>query len=215
MSWLRQIHATASGRYVTNQAGVLESRERGLAASAAFESGDTLTLDYVDRLESTGRPFALRPDVTLAPGTYRFGTWRAQFSTFRRRRGRVNLTAATGAFWGGSRETVVADAYYRMSKHFGTSLTYEVNRIDLPQRRFTSHLASTRIEVAFTKDMVLLPLFQWNPETRQLSSNVRFHWIARPGTDVFVVYTELDELRRPTIVRNRSLVAKMNYLLAF
>ncbi len=63
--------------------------------------------------------------------------------------------------------------------------------------------------------MVLLPLFQWNPETRELSSNVRFHWIVRPGTDVFVVYTELDELRRPAIVRNRSLVAKMNYLLAF
>lgn len=214
-SWLRQVHATASGRYVTNQAGTLETRERGLAVSGAFETGDTLALDFVDRLEAIEQPFPLRPGVTIAPGTYRFGTWRAQLNTFRRRRGRVNLTAASGAFWGGSRDTFVADGYYRFTKHFGTSLRYEVNRIDLPDSRFVSQLASSRIEIAFTKDMVLLPLLQYNPDLRQLSSNVRFHWIVRPGTDVFVVYTELDELRRPAIVRNRSLVAKMNYLLAF
>jgi hypothetical protein len=58
-------------------------------------------------------------------------------------------------------------------------------------------------------------LFQYNRDTRLLSTNVRFNWIPRPGSDFFVVYNELDDWGEVFGVRNRSLTVKMNYLLTF
>jgi hypothetical protein len=89
-----------------------------------------------------------------------------------------------------------------------------VNWFDLPRAQFVPHLTSSRIEIAFNKDTVLLPLLQYSTDTRQFSANVRFNWIPKPGTDFFIVYTELDDLGRPFVMKNRSLAVKLNYLFA-
>lgn len=73
---------------------------------------------------------------------------------------------------------------------------------------------SGRFELAVRADIMLLPLLQYNPDTRQLSTNVRFNWIPKPGSDSFIVYNELDEWRSGFQVRNRSLVVKLTYLVA-
>ena len=214
LSWMRQVHARGSFRNITNQRGVLETRLAGGELEVAFESGDTAAVSYEDRYEFLDTGFFLTRDVFIPRGVYRSGMTTARVNTFRRRKARVNVSAAHGGAWGGQQDQVVFDGYYRMTKHFGASLRYEVNAFDLPQDRFVSQLASSRIEIAFKTNIVLLPLLQYRPDTRQFSANVRFNWIPKPGTDFFIVYTELDELRRPFYVRNRSLVVKLNYLFA-
>ena len=56
---------------------------------------------------------------------------------------------------------------------------------------------------------------QYNHDTQQLASNIRFNWIPKPGSDFFIVYNELDEWGQMFGVRNRSLSVKLNYLFAF
>ena len=82
------------------------------------------------------------------------------------------------------------------------------------RRSFTTHLVSSRLQVAFRNDLVLMSLFQYNHDTRSISSNVRFNWIPKPGTDFFVVYNELDEWASTFQPKNRSLSVKLNYLFA-
>ena len=213
--WLRQMHVRGSLRYITNQRNVLETRERGVGFTFALESGDTITVRRADRLEFLALPFRLRRDIVISSGTYRFGTTTAELHTFRRRQARLNVVYSTGGFWNGTRDTLSLDTYYRMTKHFGVAGTYDVNWLALPQRRFTTHLISSRIEVAFRADVVLLPLLQYNSDTRQFSVNLRFHWITKPGSDFFIVYNELDDWSRLAPLRNRSLVVKLNYRFAF
>ena len=68
---------------------------------------------------------------------------------------------------------------------------------------------------ALSPRMTIRSLSQVNSLTRQLSTSVRYNFIYKPGSDVFVVY---DELQGNTLglpeVRNRQLVVKMTYLLS-
>ena len=101
---------------------------------------------------------------------------------------------------------------YRINKNFGLRGQYAFNRLRLPGGDLDTHLVSTRMQVAFRTDLILLGLFQYNDATGDLASNVRFNWIPRPGTDFFIVYTELDEWGEMFFARNRSLSIKLNYL---
>lgn len=212
---IRQVHVTGTMAYITDQQGTLETRTRDAAAQVDFETGDALTLTWTNALEAIAEPFPLRTGVTLAPGTYRFDSLEAKFDTFRRRHATVNVTAVTGGFWDGERDGVSLRAAWRFSTHVGVSGSYDVNWIDLPQGSFTTHLVSSRVQLAFRSDLALLSLVQYNRDTRQLSSNIRFNWIPKPGTDFFIVYNELDGDHGGFHPRNRSLVAKLNYLFSF
>lgn len=50
-----------------------------------------------------------------------------------------------------------------------------------------THLVSTRFELAFRRDLVLLPLLQYNADTKLLATNLRFNWIPKPGSDFFIL----------------------------
>ena len=61
--------------------------------------------------------------------------------------------------------------------------------------------------------MFLNALVQYNNDTRQWSSNVRFNIIHRPLSDLFVVYNE----RRNSVsgdLIDRAIVAKVTYMIA-
>ena len=56
---------------------------------------------------------------------------------------------------------------------------------------------------------------QYNSLTRQLSVSVRYNFIYRPGSDIFIAYDELQgrQIGRPEL-RNRQFVIKTTYLLS-
>jgi hypothetical protein len=212
LSWIRQFHFVGSLYYVTDQRNVLESRERSLRAQANLESGDIISLEYANRLESINAPFRLRPTIIIPPGTYRFDSVQIRLSSYRRRPATINLQFSTGGFWDGQRDTLSLEARYRPSKHLELSGSYEKNWVSLPQGKLRTDLISTRILLAFRNDLALLSLFQYNEDTGELSTNIRFNWIPRPGSDFFIVYNELDDWLNGLQGRNRSLVVKLNYL---
>ena len=61
--------------------------------------------------------------------------------------------------------------------------------------------------------MFLNSLIQYNSDTHQWSSNVRFNIIHRPLSDIFIVYNE----RRDSIgggLVDRALIAKVTYMIS-
>jgi hypothetical protein len=94
-----------------------------------------------------------------------------------------------------------------------TSFNYTHNNINLPQGHFKTNLLSTRVNVGFSTSMFLTALVQYNNDSRQWSSNVRFNIIHRPLSDLFVVYNE----RRNSIsgdLIDRALIAKVTYMIS-
>jgi hypothetical protein len=90
-----------------------------------------------------------------------------------------------------------------------------VNVVELPAGDFTSRLLSSRATFTVTPRMFFTGLLQFNSSTDAVSSNLRLRWEYRPGSELFVVYTdERDTLTRglPDL-KNRAFVVKMNRLL--
>jgi hypothetical protein len=96
---------------------------------------------------------------------------------------------------------------------FSTDLTWSHNDIDLPSGDFTTNLVAARIGYLFSNRMFLHALIQYNSDTRETSSNVRFNLIHRPLSDLYIVYNE----RRSSVgdVKERALIAKLTYAFDF
>ena len=64
--------------------------------------------------------------------------------------------------------------------------------------------------------MTIRSLTQYNSATHEVSNNIRYNFIHRPGSDLYVVYNELRQTGLPADIfaqRDRQFVVKMNYLL--
>ncbi len=75
-------------------------------------------------------------------------------------------------------------------------------------------LLTTRLNYNLNTKMFVNALLQYNSDSRQWSSNLRFNFIHRPLSDFFVVYNERRDDRTGDLV-DRAVVLKMTYLMAF
>jgi hypothetical protein len=83
---------------------------------------------------------------------------------------------------------------------------------------FTAKVLSTRVDYAFTARMFISGFIQYNSSINRASSNFRYRWEYRPGSELFVVYTDERDMMpvpRPTSLRNRAFVVKVNRLFRF
>ncbi|MBY0492707.1 MAG: hypothetical protein K2Y23_00710 [Cyanobacteria bacterium] len=59
-------------------------------------------------------------------------------------------------------------------------------------------------------------LTQYNTSTHEVSNNVRFNFIYRPGSDIYIVYNDLSQTGLPADIfgrKDRQFVVKATYLL--
>jgi hypothetical protein len=55
---------------------------------------------------------------------------------------------------------------------------------------------------------------QYNADTRQVSSNIRFNWTHHPLSDIYLVYNDIHDIRRGEPV-GRSFIVKLTNLFNF
>ena len=85
--------------------------------------------------------------------------------------------------------------------------------MELPSGNFTTHLVILRLNYSFNTRMFLDGLIQYNSTVKEIASNIRFNFIYKPLSDLFLVYNE----RRATTgeVIERALIAKLTYIFDF
>jgi hypothetical protein len=77
------------------------------------------------------------------------------------------------------------------------------------------NLGILRLDYAISPKMTVRSLSQYNSSTRQFSSSVRYNFIFRPGSDLYVVYDGLQgSLPGRPEARSQQLVMKMTYLMS-
>jgi hypothetical protein len=85
--------------------------------------------------------------------------------------------------------------------------------VDLPWGRFITNLARARVSVSFSPRVFVQGLVQYNDRANLWSSNVRFGWLQRANTGIFLVYTDshlLDELPLRVSNADRSFIVKIS-----
>ncbi|MCM3881683.1 MAG: hypothetical protein ND807_16365, partial [Vicinamibacterales bacterium] len=82
---------------------------------------------------------------------------------------------------------------------------------------FVSNLSILRVDYSLSPRATIRSLTQYNSLTNEVTNNVRFNFIYRPGSDIYVVYNDLQQTGFPQDVfepSSRQIVVKMTYLLA-
>jgi hypothetical protein len=117
----------------------------------------------------------------------------------------INVRSVIGGSFGGSRYLNSGTLRYRQGDNFNIDLTYQNNRFQLPGGDFFANILRTQLSYAFTPSIYLQGLVQNNTVNKLWAVNVRFSWLQRANTGLFVVYNHNFQEGDPL---NNSLIIK-------
>ena len=178
-----------SGRfdYITDRAGVLETREAQGRFGIQFENSDTFDVTYTRRYEFLKELFPIAPGVTIPVGGYTFHDVGTSFAFGRQRRLSGALSVHHGSFFGGDRTSMgLSGARLEVTPQLSVEPSVVFNWVDLPQGGFTTQLLTTRTTYTVTPLMFVSALLQYNSSNDSLGANLRLRWEYQPGSELFV-----------------------------
>ena len=203
--------------YITDQNNRIVGRTQHFMVGTRLEDGTFINVIYQRNLDVLDAPFQIRPTVTIPVGAYNFDEWRFSFSTNPAARFYGSVSAQPMEFYGGDRLSTSASVGLRASTRFSTEFSYRRNDVDLPWGSFLTNLAILRADYTFSPKATIRSLIQYNSSTHEVTSSIRFNFIHRPGSDLYVVYNGLNETGLPRdafVPSDRQVVVKFTYLLS-
>ncbi len=166
--------------------------------------------------EGNVTPFTLNSarGVKVAPGTYDFNEYFALYRSNNAKRVSLETRVSVGDLYDGRRNGYAFAPTVRVNEHLNAAVSLQINDIDLPNASYVSKLIAARVNYSLNTRVFFNALVQYNTDTQQWSSNLRFNVIHRPLSDIFLVYNER-RLDTTGDLIDRAVIAKMTYLLAF
>lgn len=228
---VRKFTGTASGEYVENGLGLVETRIWRGHFDTEFASSDVIGFDVTRNYEYLRQPFTPSGAPSpIARGGYGFSDVSAYYSFGAQRRASGTVRVQAGQFYDGTIRSItigqgsaMAPARIAVFKRLAIEPTYSVTRIERPTSSFTTQLVRARVDYGFSPLMFASGLVQYNSADRAFSTNLRFRWEYAPGSELFLVYTDERDVRddryaTPTTVRglkNRAIVVKISRLFRY
>ncbi|MDP2389446.1 MAG: hypothetical protein Q8N52_03885, partial [Acidobacteriota bacterium] len=202
--------------YTTDQTNRMIGRQHHYMLGTTLRDDSFINVIFQQTLDVLDDPFRIRPTVAIPAGSYQMNEWIFTDNTSPGRRIYERLTVSPSQFYDGTRLAITAAAGIRASSRFSTELQYNRNDVQMPWGNFLVNLSTLRVDYTFSPRMTIRSLTQYNTSTHEITNNVRFNFIYRPGSDLYVVYNDLSQTGLPADIfgkQDRQLVVKMTYLL--
>jgi TolB-like protein len=215
---IRKFIWDASGDYITNGAGRLETRTIEAGFGIDFQNSDQFRTRFSRNYELLVEPFRIRPGVTIPAAAYEFDEVQVNYNFGQQRRMAGRVQASHGTFYDGEKTSFsIGGGRIEVTPQISLEPGLTIDWVDLPHGKFTSKLISTRSTYTVTPRMYVGALVQYNATRSTVNSNIRFRWEYIPGSEMFVVYTEERDTLSPRFptLQNRALVIKANRLFRF
>jgi len=204
--------------YITDQQNRMVGRTEHFMNGFYMQDGSFINVIYQRDLDVVDRPFAFPQTTVVVPvGTYKFNEATFTYNTNPAKRFYERFTWNPMQFYDGTKQAISAAVGVRGGSHLSGEFSFSRNDVDLPFGAFVSNLSILRVDYAFSPRATIRSLTQYNSLTHEVTANIRFNFIYRPGSDLYVVYNDLQqtglpqELFRPS---DRQIVVKLTYLLA-
>jgi hypothetical protein len=197
------------------QGGRVQSRDQQALFRVDFESGDVAQVDTTRTYDAIVVPFLVAKDVSIPAGSYEYQLSRGSYTFGTQRKVSGTAAARSGSFYGGTLHELSWRSRIEFSPRIYAEPTISWNRIEVPWGRGNNNLVSNRLTYTVSPRMFVSALVQYQSRTDSISTNARFRWEYRPGSELFIVYND----GRTTLTRgipdiqNRSVVVKVTRLL--
>jgi len=189
-SWARQFFFETYLSRVDDLAGRIESWRLFTAPfNVSLRSGEHLEADFAPQFERLDQPFEVARGVVIPPGRYRFERYEAEAQSSAARPLRIGSKVWWGGFYSGRLTQWTSFLYFTgLGGHLRVELDGENDFGKLPQGDFIQRLWHLKVLYAFTPDLTVSTLTQYDSEERDLGLNARLRWTLSPGRDLFLVW---------------------------
>jgi hypothetical protein len=203
--------------HLANTAGQLESREISADFSLDFQNVDGMTFQYQRFYEFLPEDFEISDGIVLPIGGYHYNNFGASYRAAQQHKVSGSASIDIGEFYNGTKRTASFRGRAEISPRLGIEPNISFNNIDLREGSFTTTVVGARTTFTVSPRMFVAALVQYDSDNTSISTNLRFRWEYRPGSDFFVVFSEGRSTlpARGTDLQNRGLVVKINRLLRF
>jgi hypothetical protein len=197
--------------------GKVETRTQDVNAGIQFENNGWVNFNVnqtFDRLVNDLRIPSGNPHVLIPTGDYRYLGYSARFNTSPSWKVGGNGNFNWGEFYNGHRKSFNGNLNLKLNLHTTINLNYDRNQVLLPDGSFTTSLVGSRMTYAFSPRAFIDAFIQYNADTHQVSSNIRFDFTHHPLSDLYLVYNDT----RDTItgqIRERAFIFKFTNLFSF
>ena len=201
--------------YTTDQNNRLVARMHHLMVGTTLRDDSFINVIYQKNFDVLDLPFQVRPNVRVPVGAYTMDEFIFTYNTSPGKRIYQRLTYSPTDYYGGRKQSVSAAYGLRASSRLSSELSYNRNDVKMPWGNFLLNLATLRVDYTFSPKMTIRSLTQYNTGTHEISNNIRFNLIHHAGSDLYVVYNDLQQTGLdPGVFRqkDRQLVVKLNYL---
>ncbi len=213
---IRQTWFFNSYQYITDQHHALETRTSFNGLFNLFRNGSELFVAALTTYDDLDEAFELRDGVEVPVGAYSFRSYLAEFNSDKSKRIALEATANVGEFYSGKLASVGGGLLVRPNANLSLELNYTRNQVDLPTAngKYGTNLGFARVLYSFTPRLFAKVFTQYNSDDERFRLNLLVNWIHRPGSNLFLVYNEEQDTSGANWRgRNRTLLAKFNYLL--
>jgi len=219
---VRKVTFDGSLEYFANGAGAVESRQQTGRVSIEFDNSDFFNVEANANYDLLLTPFTPPAGVAIPVGGYHYNDLSFSYNMGQQRPWSGNIGVQLGQYYNGTiRALTLSQARIAIRKQFSVEPRVTINHIALPAAAFTTRQIGARTDYAFSSRMFASALLQYSSADHTFSSNVRFRWEYRPGSEFFVVWTDeqdtdpLEPQRGSIALRNRAFVIKMTRLFRF
>lgn len=155
--------------------------------------------------------------VVIPAGQYAW--WQNAFEYMHNPSARMTGTVRyrIGDYYDGDFQALELTSEVRITPKATASVGWTHQDIKLPYGNFVNNLVPIKANYSFTTLTNISALLQYNSQTGQFSSNIRFAMLNRSGTGLFLVYNDRRDLLSSTTAETlgRSFVAKYTRLIDF
>ena len=154
---------------------------------------------------------AIFPETgNLPKAKYSFGFLQLKFQSNFLRAFSWGLIVEHGGYYNGKRTTYLGNLKYRSQPWGNFGIDFSYNSILLNGIKIHPFIIGPTVEFAFTNNLFWTTFIQYNSEIKNFNLNSRLQWRFKPGSDIFIVYTDNYQTNgfNP---QGRSLVLKINY----
>jgi hypothetical protein len=212
---IRNLRFSTSVDYFNNSTtGEIETRTQEAIAGIQFENNGSLTFTANQTFDRLVRPFAIRSNVSIPAGDYQYRRYTASINSGNNRKFGVSGNTSWGEFWDGRNRSMTGGLDYSPNYRFNINLNYSRNHVTLPFGEFTTQLVGARMLYGFSPRAFFNAFIQYNTDSHQVSSNLRFNFTHHPLSDIYVVYNDRRESTGGELIE-RALIVKVTNLFNF
>jgi hypothetical protein len=174
-----------------------------------FKNGYEIHTGFNVTSEGLKEPFEISDGIVVPVGTYDNQEAAIVFWTNRGAPVSFNTRITAGGFFDGDRFSASPGLNFRIGDKFINAISWQYNDIDLEGGAFKTNLGRLRTTYSFTPRIFIQALVQYNDRADLWATNLRFGWLQRANTGLYVVYNEVRDIGMAgTGIPDRSLTLK-------